>query len=211
MESGLFSKGEYGTYSWENGIPAWMLRDMAKQYCDIWKEPPWNENFWKPQNVIRQVFQELSKQDGRLFLSVYKRGLYHCEYENNHCVSQIPRMPSDKERMSVAGFTWGYAVAKNNLRKISGGKLLDGIFSKDSYAYYIDELGVAMRFRRSGVGKKLSEVLLKEAERLGYKKVVLRTDKKAEAAISLYKRLGFKDLSVRDEKYPERTYWIKEL
>lgn len=205
----IIKSGEVRTVSLDN-ITMPILSDMAKLYCEIWKEPPWNEDFWKPIDVMCDVIRETHMSQARCFMATHTRFLYNFErynYENGISAER----PSEQERTSVIGFTWGYSVSREDLREISGGNLLGSIFGNGKSVYYIDELGVSLNFRKYGIGKRLSTLLLEEAFSMGFRKVVLRTHKEAEEAIRLYKSLGFRDLTIEDEKYPNRTYWILEI
>jgi len=58
-----------------------LLEKTARLYCEIWKEPPWNEYFWKQKEVLRDIQEQLKKEAAMLIVAVNK----------------------DK----VIGFTWG--------------------------------------------------------------------------------------------------------
>jgi ribosomal protein S18 acetylase RimI-like enzyme len=105
-------------------------------------------------------------------------------------------------KYEVVGFTWGYELPIEKfpfLRVVTGGK-----------TFYVDELAVRSGFRRRGIGSTLSKMLMKEAEKLGYDTVVLRTDVNAVAYV-FYKKLGFEDTNIRDPQYPQRTYMKKRI
>ena len=163
-----------------------VLRKCAELYCQIWKEPPWNEDFWTVEGVIEDIKKQMERPHAVGFWALHGE--------------------------EVVGFTWGYEVSKEDLRKISGVETLDVLFEKGDRVFYIDELGVAPLFRKRGVGEQLSKALIAVAQGLcGIQRFTLRTDIKAIAARKLYIKLGFKELSVRDAEHPERTYWVLEL
>lgn len=192
-----------------NRITMPILSDMAKLYCEIWKESPWNEDFWTPVDVMCDAIREIHRPNGRIFIAKYIRPIFNRERYDFE-IRNIEQ-PSEGERTHVAGFTWGYSIDKEDLRQISGGNLLDGIFNDRESVYYIDELGVDSKFRKSGIGRRLSTLLLEQSFLMGFRRILLRTNKEAEEAIRLYKSLGFKDLAIEDEKYPNRTYWLLEM
>lgn len=179
-------------------------KKCARLYCQIWKEPPWNESFWEEAGVLADMQRELEKPCAEGFIAVYLRALYRYEYENCRTVS-------DETLMMVAGFTWGYPVSQEELREIAGNNALDPLFCEHSRVFYVDELGVNSEHRGRGIGKRLSHLLLKAAKTHGIKLAVLRTDDQAVAARRLYSSLGFSELTARDERYPERTYWVLAL
>lgn len=100
---------------------------------------------------------------------------------------------------SVKGFTWGYFLPKEKFP-----------FLKNLEAIYIDELAVEKNFRRKYIGFKLTDLLIEDAKKFGYKTVTLRTDVNG-VAYQFYLNLGFKDMKIRDPKYPERTYLKKKI
>lgn len=163
-----------------------VLRECAELYCEIWKEPPWNEDFWTVERVMKDIKQQMRRLNAIGFLAF-------CEGK-------------------VIGFTWGYEVSKKDLREISGVETLDVLFERGSRVFYIDELGVSSSFRRRGVGKQLSETLIATVRNsCEIRCFTLRTDIKAVAARNLYTKLGFSDLSIRDAEHSQRTYWFLEL
>ncbi len=161
-----------------------MLEDCARLYCEIWKEPPWNEDFWKEDEALRDIEEQSSQSGFEMVLAV----------EGNH----------------VIGFSWGYLVSREDLRKISSSSGLDYLFEKSNDIFYIDELAVAKMARGRKIGQGLSREII-ESFRLIGGIAVLRTDESALPARNLYKSLGFEELPVRDGKYLSRTYWKLDL
>lgn len=149
----------------------------AQLYCKIWQEAPWFENFWKPEEVIQDFRSEMSRQDAAGYIAV--------------------------DGDEVVGFTHGYSVNKIELRAITGNDLLDP-FVIDR-VFYVDELGVDLKYRGVGISRELTTHLLRA---VNISTVLLRTDKNALAARALYQKLGFRELSIHDSKYPDRTYWL---
>lgn len=166
-------------------IPQNMLEDCVLLYCQIWQEPPWNEYFWTKKGVLEDLEVELC-EPGAIGLIAVKNS-------------------------RVIGFSWGYQVACSKLQEISGSKKLDYLFNGETKVFYIDELGVERFSRRHGVAEHLSKQLISGARQQGAGIIVLRTDKKAIAAKSLYRKLGFEELDIEDENYPDRTYWVLRL
>jgi ribosomal protein S18 acetylase RimI-like enzyme len=161
-----------------------ILLQWAKLYCEIWKEEPWCEDCWKPEEVIVDLFQEMMRPGAKGFVTM-----------SDHKV--------------VVGFTHGYLVNRAELEEIAGSSLLDNMFGHNDSVFYIDELGVDRNYRGRGIAYKLTAILIAEAG--GYRKpIILRTDTKAHAARHLYTKLKFKELDVHDAQYPDRTYWILE-
>lgn len=160
-----------------------LVEGCAFLYCEIWKEPPWNEGFWKEAEVIEDIKAQMKRAGALGFLAVFEE--------------------------KVIGFTWGYMVSKEDMGEISGNSLLDFIFDSIKEVFYVDELGAAKEFRRHKVGTLLSQSLISSVRKLNAEiPFILRTDKKAVAARNLYKKLGFRDLQIEDSKHRKRTYWL---
>jgi ribosomal protein S18 acetylase RimI-like enzyme len=186
-----------------------VLSSWAKLYCQIWREPPWNEEFWKVEGVIEDIRKEMQRPCAEAFLATVLRPLYNYE-RMDLCGADTGPYPSDEERTVVVGFTWGYRVIKNDLQQISGTDALDFLFEDvNTGVFYIDELGVNADLRKHGIGDNLSKQLLLAAQKHGCKHITLRTHVEQRAARALYSNLGFIELPVRDSKYPERSYWLK--
>lgn len=160
-----------------------LIEKCAKTYCQVWREPPWNEFNWSVSDVVGDINEQLQKPGSQFFFA-----------------------GSEKE---IFGFTWGYFVTPGSLRKICGGSQLGSLFEKKYLIFYIDELAVSSKHRKLGIGKSLSQVLLSS---IGTDVLaILRTNNKAKEAVKLYRKLGFTDLGVRDSQHPDRTYWEKLL
>ena len=69
----------------------------------------------------------------------------------------------------------------------------------------IDNVVVAERFRGQGVGRKLLEVLLAEAEAQGMEAFTLEVRVSNAAAIHLYEKMGFVSEGIRPKFYEKPT------
>ncbi len=159
-----------------------ILLAWAHLYCEIWKESPWNEDFWRPEMVIEDFRRETSKP---------------------HAAGYLAMMGT-----TVAGFTHGYSVSCDELRVITGNSKLDHLFQARERLFYVDELGVGKLYRGQGISMKLSHALIETVREQLLAGMVLRTDMHAHAARHVYQKLGFSELDVRDAHYPNRTYWF---
>lgn len=177
-------KIEYTRIFWDS-----LFRERAMMcanlYCQIWKEPPWLEDFWKSEEVLADMEKQLNKS-------------------GSICVF------AEANNSQVVGFTWGYNVSQSDARDMCGNDNLDFIFNGGK-VFYVDELGVDRLFRNHGIGKLLTGEIIKLAKENGIKTVILRTSILAESAKTVYKEMNFSDLYIRDEKYPDRTYWSRDL
>ncbi len=161
------------------------LKEIATLYCDVWREPPWNESFWVVEDVVNDILEEMQKNDAHIIVASYGN--------------------------SVIGFSWGYTVSQKDMRQIIGNKSLDYLFEDNSKVAYIDELATTSVSRCKGIGKTLSESLVQELSNCGVTKITLRTDEKAMPARHLYNALTFNELAARDFEHKTRTYWLLVL
>jgi len=161
-----------------------LLEKIAKLYCEIWKEPPWNEDNWTIEGVKNDVLSQ-AKNYNSVFLIALKGE-------------------------EVVGFTWGYEVGRDSASQMCGGDHFSRYFKNCQGIFYIDELGISAKCRIKGLGKLLSLICLERARKKGISVSFLRTSVNAGAARCLYKKIGFKDLSLPDPIYKDRTYWVKE-
>ena len=159
---------------------------IAELYCQIWREPPWNENCWQPGKVLDDMKEELRKPGAV-------------------CVFAVA-VDTDQ----IVGFSWGYLVNKDELKEIAGHDKLSLFPGYNNRAFYIDEMAIASEYRRKGVAGFLTEMMLSEIDSL-IKFVLVRTDVNALPARKLYSSFGFKEIPVRDVKYPDRSYWCLKL
>ncbi len=160
-----------------------IIHRCAKLYCEIWREPPWEES-WDKEVVVRDIKSQLMIPNAKIILALYNE--------------------------DVIGFTWGYQISRNRLRKISRNKNLDFIFKDKVEIYYIDELGVSVKHRGYGIGMELANKLLSLIP-ANINAIILRTDKDALPARKIYAELGFTELNILDSKYPSRSYWLKKI
>ncbi len=168
-----------------NTCPLEMLQQWAECYCEIWKEPPWNEDYWRPHEVVNDFKGLMLKPDASAFLAI--------------------------QNGSIAGFTLGYSANREELQVIAGNSMMDQLFEKYARVFYIGELGVAAQYRGQRISPILTAALIQAAQNSGIKGIVLRTHMKAYAARYVYKKLAFAELDVHDTKYPERTYWLLDV
>lgn len=166
------------------------LKNCASLYCEIWKEPPWNEDFWTTPEVMREIKSDLNRKQSKGFIAR----------------STVPAMPP-----KIIGFTWGYEVTEEEMRLISGTAQMDNFFKDGNRVFYINELGVSSDARVKGVGLQLSSNLLDWTEANGFMTILLRTDLRAMPARTLYARLGFVELDVIDAKEQQRSYWALHI
>lgn len=98
----------------------------------------------------------------------------------------------------IIGFSASIPLSKEpTLSELLSSK---GINTKD--ITYFAELGVSEKFRKKGIGKKLTQSLL---DSTGNQSAILRTSENNIKAISLYQKIGFQKLPVVQEVSQMRT------
>jgi ribosomal protein S18 acetylase RimI-like enzyme len=188
-------------------LPIVLLEKCVKLYCDIWKEPPRNEFFWSPREVLVDMWRQFQKPGAGSFFAISVTGEpeelnYQERYDFKRKLAK-----ADGLNVEIVGFSWGYLVSRGDLRDISGGDKLDHLFEIDQKIFYIDELGVGSSFRKRGIGELLTQKLIDYFRNQGANVITLRTERKAIAARALYQKLGFQELPIKDAKHQDRTYW----
>ncbi|MFA5796983.1 MAG: GNAT family N-acetyltransferase [Candidatus Woesearchaeota archaeon] len=106
----------------------------------------------------------------------------------------------------LQGFTWGYALP---LEKFP---FLEGRIGQD--ANYMDEIAVRGNARIQGIGTMLGDKYITSCIKQGIQEIVLRTDERNTASMSLFRKLGFTPISqngktnswIYDPEYSERIY-----
>jgi len=165
-----------------SGTDEQLIGEMAQLYCEIWKEPPWNEDFWKVEEVSREIHAHLL------------------------CPHAIVMAALEKGK--IIGFSWGKSVNKQELKVISSEANLDCVFKDEAQVFYVNELAVNKKARNRNVGSMLAQCLVNKANKSGFRKICLRTDQKAVAAQRVYLKIGFCDLAIKDGRHSQRTYWL---
>lgn len=163
-----------------------LAKSCAKLYCRIWKEPPWNEDFWKPEDVLINFRQDLAMPEASCWFSA-----------NN----------SDE----LLGFSWGYGIDNGDLNEIVGDNRLNYLFEHEPRLFYVSEVGVDADKRQKGIGKRLTQLLLSDASASGFRCALLRTDLRATPARTLYSHLGFQELPTLDSRHASRSYWLLQM
>ena len=74
----------------------------------------------------------------------------------------------------------------------------------------VDDVAVAIKFRRKGIAKKLLSAAFEELVKRGAKKAFLEVRRSNEAAINLYKSFGFEVISERLKYYGDEDALIMQ-
>ena len=163
-----------------------IMEEVAKLYCEIFSDSPWNENY-----ILSEVLQTMDE---------------HFKKPNAITLAAL-------EDGKLIGFTWMYEIFKSDLRE--GTRFspeLHFLFNGIMRIFYLQELGIKKDLRRKGNGERLTQKLLNTGKENGANFVVLSTNPAAMAMISLISRIGFQNSGiVRPPKDLGRTYWFLEL
>ena len=62
----------------------------------------------------------------------------------------------------------------------------------DETTYELNKMAVAKKAQGQQAGRKLLDAAIKKAEKMGAKKIILKTDNRLRNAVNLYRKLGFK-------------------
>jgi ribosomal protein S18 acetylase RimI-like enzyme len=170
-----------------------VVEDLATLICDIFRGPPWNEDFGKPR-IQFGLGIELMRRSALLYIARSLR--------SGKIIGYILGAEALKQSEDPRDLTLG---------EIAGTPALDYLFEGGMRVFYVDGLAVAPGFRRCSIAERLSLALIKELRKQGFAYRIGRTDKTADAIRALYGKLGFQELPVSDALYPDRTYWLLRL
>jgi len=83
----------------------------------------------------------------------------------------------------------------------------------DDTTYELIKMGVTSAMQGRGIGKKLLDAIIKEAEKLNAKIILLETAVPLVAAISLYKKAGFIQVGEEEThpKFGRRTFKMEKI
>ncbi|HEX8195615.1 MAG TPA: GNAT family N-acetyltransferase [Pyrinomonadaceae bacterium] len=106
-----------------------------------------------------------------------------------------------------------YAAPEGRLLLARSGEALAGCAALrkiDAKTCEMKRLFVRETFRGSGLGKQLTEILIAEARKIGYRKMRLDTlPDKMPLAVRLYERLGFRQIPPYYESPIESTVYLE--
>lgn len=157
-----------------------LLQQLVSFYCEVWKEPPWFENFWTSDIVLKSIFQSFKNQNAVWRLALDDSG-------------------------SVVGFTTGHEADRRYLIDFSRRDDFPEFLPEESY-YYAAEIAVVQAERHRGLGAELMKLLVADAEQLGLR-IVGRT--KNELAEKVLAKNGFVKTMFTDGQDSERFYWLR--
>jgi ribosomal protein S18 acetylase RimI-like enzyme len=195
------------------------FKGVYSVYKEAFSEEPWNE--YKKCTACGVNYGIKESENRPAFCKKCDNALKLEDYWTEEDVKSDIRYAGEKSwnsilvasyRGKIIGFTWGYTLQKEDFPFL-------GSFSwiiDCSQGIYVDEVATAPSARGRGVATALERRLFEEAEKSGFKSVVLRTDERNSAAMNLYKKLGFKPLEektgrVYDPKFSSRIYLAKVL
>lgn len=169
------------------------IAQMAETAYHAFREPPWRDDLEKP----------------RLHFGLGV-DLMRC-----NAAAYVAKAKSSNE---IIGYILGYEVFFQNedrreltLSAITGTPALDYLFEEGRRVFYVDTLCVDRLFRQRRIAYRLLSALVDELRREGFDCCISRTSVKNLSMMSLFSKLGFQELTVRDVRYPDRTYWLLAL
>ena len=153
------------------------------------REPPWNDDLALPR-LHFGLGIDLMRRNARLFMAKSR--------------------PEDR----AVGYLLGYEILRTRtdsrdltLAEISGSRELDALFDDPKPLFYWDTLCVDPDHRRQGLARGLALAMIRALEPEGFRHIA-RTSVRAAAMRRLFSALTFRELSARDARFPERSYWL---
>ncbi|MFH1071991.1 MAG: GNAT family N-acetyltransferase [Nanoarchaeota archaeon] len=194
------------------------LEQLIAVYKSAFAEPPWNEYVKCAScNVEYGIVESQSpgpyckKCNALLELTEYWSS-EDIVQDMEFALSQPdPILLVAENSTGLAGFTWGYRLPREKF------PFLAGKIAEDTN--YMDEISVCGSKRLKGIATQLGSAYLENARAQGMREVVLRTDERNTASMSLFWKLGFSGIpdpgnsrgSVYDPDFQYRIYLKRAL
>jgi len=170
-----------------------LISDLTEIICEVFSEPPWNENF-SASRIMFGLGIEMMRKNAILVVAKHKQHGHIIGY----LLGQELLIKSEDPR-------------DQTFFKISGSYDLDFLANYKLRTFYVGGLGVKSKYRRLGVAEQLSSTLISELRLHKFDYRLGRTDQQAYGMRNLYIKQGFKELPVFDINYPKRSYWLLSL
>lgn len=122
---------------------------------------------------------------------------------NNAFAQEKPIVLVAEISSKLAGFSWGYKLPIEKFAFLKG--------KVNSNSNYMDEIAVSSDLRQKGIGRILGQEYIDRVSKQNIEEIVLRTDTRNNASMTLFNKLGFKSLDIFDPVYRDRIYLVKSL
>lgn len=201
------------------------LEQIVKVYQSAFAEPPWNEylkcvscGVEYGRRRVKNLADYCRKCEKPINLVKYWPKSSVVQDLDFALSQRRPIALVAENSKGLVGFAWGY---KLSLKKIP---LLKGM-GYGSNTNYLDDIAVKKDARRMGMGSELMRAYLEQARKQGMKCVVLRTDWRNKASMTLFKKSGFREIEdedsavfcrfendpLYDPEFPNRIYMEVDL
>ncbi|NQT49380.1 GNAT family N-acetyltransferase [Candidatus Kuenenbacteria bacterium] len=158
------------------------IDSLAKFYCEIWKESPWNEYFWEIESVKQDILAYRARENGVWLIAKFNG--------------------------QIVGFMAYSFVNEELMKKIAGHDFLSSEFGNGQVAYSA-ELGIMQVKRLRGLGTALFTASIADMSAEGVSTILGRT--KAPGMERILQTAGFYQMEVSHPNDPGRKYWKKTL
>lgn len=122
-----------------------------------------------------------------------------------------------KVQQTAQGFAWGYQMSRSHLSEKKYQtqemqQLIVDVLSTCGFFFYVSEVGVLPELQGQGLGKLLTNQLLKEGEKKGYRHYVVRTNE-SSALRFILEKIGMKPViglqtGIRDTENEARVLFV---
>ncbi len=152
-------------------------------YCNVWREAPWLEDWWT-EDMVKSIYYDALSQP--------------------HAVFKIAVW-----REQVIGLSVGFLISTDDTIKRCPG--IEKMIRPDKPIFYIADLATDSNYRWHGIGRALTDELIKAIPNEDGCNVILRTHQDALVAQRLYEKAGFKNTLLSDRSHTDRQYWHRYL
>ncbi len=170
--------------------------------------------------IDKLVVRPYTSKDFEQLVEVYKSAFSEPPWNETWSTEEIAKdlnyaITQQKNIILVAesnnllkGFTWGYKTPLEEFPFLKG-KIIEN-------SNYIDEIAVRGNTRTRGIGTTLGINYIQKCKDQGIEQILLRTDERNIASMTLFKKLGFEPIknntvNVYDPQYASRIYLFMEV
>lgn len=161
-------------------VPTDLLHSATTHYCEVWKEPPWLED-WNRQEVF-DFLNTIKERPGNVMILAETGG-------------------------RVVGISAGWSMSFDRLSELAKAAQWSRDL-ESARIFYVAELCTDPMIRGHGIGTRISSIMLQTARNTGHDRFALRTHVEAFPAHHVYAKLGFSQTGFFDAELPDREYWL---
>ncbi len=178
------------------------LKQLINVYKSAFAEPPWDEYKKCPECGINYGLLEVNQSS--LYCKKCNKKINFIEFWSSEDIEKDLEFALSQQNSIVLvaentdgleGFSWGYQIPFDKFPFLT--------CKINSESNYMDEIAVRGNKRKRGIGLRLCKEYINKVRA---PEIVLRTDRRNLASMTLFKKSGFLSLDIYDPQYTDRIY-----